>query len=184
MERDILDIVLEWLRSHFFGKHRGTLTDARDPEKRGRLKVKVPAVLGDTEVWAVPCVPYAGDKVGFYFLPEPGTGVWVEFEGGDPSYPIWAGFFWGDGQIPEDGEPAHKVLRTLKSTLRVDDDNDEVNLKNTGGASLMLGADAVVDNSGATITVGSSGVVSEHAGAKLEVANAAVSANSGALEVR
>ena len=184
MERDLVETMLEWIQRHYFGKYRGVVTDNADPEKRGRLKVRVPSVLGTTEFWAMPCVPYAGDKVGFFFLPEAGTGVWVEFEGGDPSYPIWAGFFWGDGQMPDDGEPARKVLRTLKATLRIDDENDEIKLSNTGGASVELAQDLTLDNSGATQTLGSGGVVSEHSGAKLEVANAAVSANDGALEVR
>lgn len=184
MERDVVETILDWIRSHHFGKFRGTVTDNADPEKRGRLRVQVPAVLGAVEVWAMPCVPYAGDKVGFFFLPEAGAGVWVEFEGGDPSYPIWAGFFWGEGQVPDDGDPARKVLKTLKATLRIDDENDEITLHNTAAATLTLGEDAILDNAGATVTVGSGGVVSEHAGAKLEVASAAVTANSGALEVR
>jgi uncharacterized protein involved in type VI secretion and phage assembly len=184
MERDGLSTVLEWIHSHHFGKYRGQVTDNADPNGRGRLKVRVPAVLADVEIWAVPCVPYAGDQVGFFFLPEPGSGVWVEFEGGDPSYPIWTGFFWADGQMPDDGKPEHKVLRTLKATLRVDDQNDELKLTNASGAKLELATDALLDHSGASLTLGQGGVVAEHAGAKLEVANAAVSANSGALEVR
>jgi uncharacterized protein involved in type VI secretion and phage assembly len=184
MEPDILSSVLDWIRSHHFGKYRGEVTDNADPNKRGRLKVKVPAVLASVEMWAVPCVPYAGDKTGFFFLPEPGTGVWVEFEGGDPSFPIWTGFFWADGQMPDDGTPQRKILRTLKASLRLDDDNDELRLANDGGATLEFTSDAVIDNAGASITLGQGGVVSEHLGAKLEVANAAVSANSGALEVR
>jgi uncharacterized protein involved in type VI secretion and phage assembly len=160
------------------------VTDSADPNLRGRIKVRVPAVLGAAEVWALPCVPYAGDKVGFFFLPAPGAAVWVEFEGGDPSYPIWAGCFWTDGQVPDDGKPERKVLRTGKVTLRIDDEADEVKLQTTSEAAMLLGEDAVLDNAGASVTVGQGGVVSEHAGAKLEVANAAVSANSGALEVK
>jgi uncharacterized protein involved in type VI secretion and phage assembly len=183
MERDVIETMLEWIQSHHFGKYRGVVTDNADSSQRGRLKVRVPAVLGDAEIWAMPCVPYAGDKVGFFFLPEPGTGIWIEFEGGDPSYPIWTGFFWADGQMPDDGQAARKVLRTQKVTLRIDDENDEVRLQNSGGAKLELTDDAVVDNAGASLTVGQGGVVSEHAGAKLEVASAKVSANGGALEV-
>src|SRR2546427_1710363 len=89
--------LLEYLRTHYFGKYRGTVSDNDDPTARGRIKLKVPAILGDLEVWAMPCVPYAGDQVGFYSLPPAGAAVWVEFEGGDPSYAIWAGCFWADG---------------------------------------------------------------------------------------
>jgi uncharacterized protein involved in type VI secretion and phage assembly len=183
MEQDLLGALLDHIRSHHFGKYRGCVTDNDDQSKRGRLKVRVPAVLGAAETWAMPCVPYAGKEVGFFMLPEAGTGVWVEFEGGDPARPIWTGFFWADEQLPDDGTAARKVLRTQKITLRIDDEKDEVVLKNSGGASLTLGDDALVENAGATLTLGQSGVVSEHSGAKLEVANASIKGNDGALEV-
>ena len=80
--------------------------------------------------------------------------------------------------------PEHKILRTLKSSFRIDDQNDEVKLSNTAGAKLEFTSNAVIDNAGAKVTVGQAGVVSEHAGATLAVGNAAVSANNGALEVR
>jgi hypothetical protein len=88
-----------------------------DPRRLGRLRVQVPDVLGDLAAWAMPCVPYAGPDAGLYTLPEPGTGVWVEFEAGNPDTPIWTGFFWQPNQLPEDesGNPATppaKLLRT------------------------------------------------------------------------
>ena len=117
----------EQIESHFYGKYRGLVVENEDGEKRGRLKVVVPAVMGTQEVWALPCAPYAGDGVGFFALPEVGTGVWVEFEAGDVSFPIWTGCFWGDNQIPaEDAKPTVKFFRTEKVTLRVDDEAGEL----------------------------------------------------------
>src|SRR5690606_19991990 len=98
---DPLGDLLDFVASHFFGKYRGLVVDNADPTDRGRLQVKVPAVLGDEAVWALPCVPYAGAGVGFYALPEAGTAIWVEFEAGDPSFPVWTGCFWGDGELPD-----------------------------------------------------------------------------------
>ena len=100
-----LESMLEWVRSHHFGKYRGQVTDNADPTGRGRVKVRIPSVLGDNDVWAMPCVPYAGAGVGFYCMPEPGTNVWVEFEAGDSSFPVWTGCFWGDGELPDDSNP-------------------------------------------------------------------------------
>ena len=57
---DLSQLLLTWVRGHFFGKYRGTVTDNADQSNRGRLKVRVPAVLGSVESWAMPCVPYAG----------------------------------------------------------------------------------------------------------------------------
>lgn len=85
----------------FFGKYRGKVTGNRDPLNIGRIQAEVPAVLGNGRLsWAMPCTPYAGMQVGFYAIPPIGANVWVEFEGGDPDYPIWSGCFWGQGETP------------------------------------------------------------------------------------
>src|SRR5215510_10895257 len=96
--RDMLDV----LHTRYYGKYRGQVTDNNDPTGRGRIEVLVPAVMGNEPVWALPCVPYAGKDVGFYAIPKVDAGVWVEFEAGDPSHPIWVGCYWGDGQAPKD----------------------------------------------------------------------------------
>lgn len=76
----------------FFGKYRGKVENNIDPMMMGRVQVSVPAVLGDGGLsWAMPCAPYAGSGVGFFAIPPTGANVWVEFEGGDPDYPIWSG---------------------------------------------------------------------------------------------
>lgn len=80
--------------TRYWGKHRGEVIDDRDPQKLGRVKVKVPAVLGDLNPWALPCTPYAGKGVGWFVIPPIGAKVWVEFEGGDPDFPIWTGCWW------------------------------------------------------------------------------------------
>jgi hypothetical protein len=70
-----------------FGPYRGIVIDDQDPEHRMRLKVRVPAVLEEVAtIWALPCVP-----PGLELMPKVGDVVWVEFEAGDPSYPVWMG---------------------------------------------------------------------------------------------
>ena len=55
-------------------------------------KVRVAEVLGEVPTgWATPCIPYAGPVSGFYSIPPIGAGVWIEFESGDISRPIWSG---------------------------------------------------------------------------------------------
>ena len=183
MEQNLLEQLLDWVRTHYFGKYRGTVVDNADPTARGRLKVSVPAVLGGTQAWAMPCVPYAGDGVGFYCLPEPGTGVWVEFEGGDPSYPVWAGFFWADGQLPDQSDPAIKIWKTNSLTLRIDDNADELVLEASSGSKVTVVDNVAIESGGATHTVGSGGVVSESGSGKVAVTSTSVSVNNGALEV-
>jgi len=123
--------MMEMMEGCFFGKYRGLVKDNSDPTGRGRLKVIVPAVMGEEEIWALPCVPYAGNNMGLYAIPEPNTGVWIEFEAGDPSYPIWVGCFWADGQAPKNesgaqATPPLKILRSQKGLMVVLDDKQQV----------------------------------------------------------
>ena len=96
LERVVAGLV-EKIERRFYGKYRGIVVDNQDPSQLGRLKLKVPSVLGPDVVtgWATPCVPYGGAAdQGFLFVPERGAGVWVEFEEGDLEFPIWVGTFW------------------------------------------------------------------------------------------
>jgi uncharacterized protein involved in type VI secretion and phage assembly len=188
MPANVNDDLVEWVRSHYFGKYRGTVSDNADPTSRGRLKVQVPAILDANEVWAMPCVPYAGDGVGFYALPEPGTGVWVEFEGGDPSFPIWTGCFWADNQLPDGGGADVKIWKTGQHTVRLDDKATELKVATSKNASVTLTdsitTEAKAGTTKATHTVSTGGgVVSEATPTKVEVTAASFSVNSGALEV-
>lgn len=125
-----------------FGKYRARVTDNRDPQNLGRLQVLAPAVLYDTEVWALPCVPYAGPDVGWFAMPPVGAAVWVEFEGGDLDHPIWTGCYWPNDQTPPEGgsDPDIKVLKTEKVTIRIDDRSGEIEITTQGGSRLKLTA--------------------------------------------
>ena len=86
----------------YYGKYRGLVINNVDPLQKARLLVQVPDVLGlAISSWAMPCMPIAGPQMGVYVVPIIGAGVWVEFEGGDPDYPIWTGGFWGSAaEVP------------------------------------------------------------------------------------
>jgi uncharacterized protein involved in type VI secretion and phage assembly len=183
MNDDVVRLLLDWTRSRFFGKYRGKVTDNQDATSKGRLKVMVPAVCGELEVWAMPCVPYAGKGVGFMSLPAPDAGVWVEFEGGDPSFPIWVGCFWADGEAPESGKPDIKIWQTAGAAVRIDDGGPELKLKTDDQTTITLTDEVATEAGQAKHSVGSSGVTSESGASKLEVAPASVSVNDGALEV-
>lgn len=107
---------------NFFGKYRGKVVSNKDPLNLGRVQVEVPAVLGDRQdSWALPATPYAGKDVGFFAIPVVGTNIWVEFEAGDPNYPIWSGCFWGENELPKNAkvdEPSKvQVFRVEGITL-------------------------------------------------------------------
>ena len=68
MNDDLLFELADRLQNRFFGKYRGTVTAVDAPTLR--IKATVPAVLGATPTgWCLPCVPYAGPDVGFFFVP-------------------------------------------------------------------------------------------------------------------
>jgi len=98
----------------YFGKYRGEVVNALDPQGLGRVQVSVPDVLGDGRMaWAMPCSPWAGPGVGLFAIPPVGAKVWVEFERGDPDYPVWCGGFWGLGEAPAAPGPQQMLTRVL-----------------------------------------------------------------------
>jgi hypothetical protein len=86
----------------YYGKYRGLVIDNIDPLQIGRVMLQCADVLGETtSSWAMPCAPVAGLQAGVYVVPPIGSQVWVEFEQGNPDYPIWTGGFWGTaGDVP------------------------------------------------------------------------------------
>jgi hypothetical protein len=161
----------------FFGKYRGLVENNIDPQQQGRVQVSCPAVFGEgTLSWAMPCVPYAGNGVGLFLVPPDGAKVWVEFEGGDPDYPIYSGCFWGLGEVP--ALPAlatTKMLKTDGISLKLDD------LPGAGGVTLEVGPPAVATPM--TLKLTSAGIEIENGAAKIQLTPASVSINQGALEV-
>jgi uncharacterized protein involved in type VI secretion and phage assembly len=117
----------------------------------------------------MPCVPYAGANVGMAFLPETGAGVWIEFEGGDVSYPVWVGCYWRDGEIPSDATPTVKTIVTAQGCkILLDDDAQTI---------------TVTDSSNNKITLASDGITIERGANKVVVSDTSVSVNDGAMEV-
>ena len=166
-EQAVMD-VLERVRSRFYGKYRGTVTDIDDATRR--IKAKVPAVLGEQATgWCSHCVPYAGPDVGILFLPEIGAGVWIEFEGGDVSLPIWTGCYWRDGEMPKDAAPKVKTIVTKAGHKILLDDG--------------AGSITITDAHKNQVTLNSSGITIERGGGSIAVSDAEVNVNSGALEV-
>ena len=142
----------ESMRSHYYGKYRGLVSDVDDPEKMGRIKAQVPEVLQEAvSPWALPAAPFAGASHGLVLIPEVGDGVWIEFEAGDPSRPIWTGGWWGPGEFPAPGDVKVRALvTTVGHQFVLDDDKKEIHLLHSGGAELKMTDDEV------TLTIGQS----------------------------
>lgn len=139
--------------TQFFGKYRGRVVNTVDPLGIGRVQVDVPDVGGLSAVWAMPCFPIAAGTVGVGDLPPIDARVWVEFEAGDPSFPIWTGRYYSSpDEVPTGG-----------------DSPPTIRLETTGGASI------VIDDTGI--------VIDNDQGARITLRGPTVSVNQGALEV-
>src|SRR6266566_7160254 len=137
---NILTSLIERVEGRYYGKYRGQVTDNDDPDNLGRIKAKVPRLLGDEEIgWALPAFAYGGaSEQGLFAVPDTGAGVWIEFEGGDLSYPIWVGTWWSSNEVPESATPDKKVLKTKSGNKIVLDD--------TSGSELIEISDASGSN--------------------------------------
>jgi hypothetical protein len=163
--------------SRYYGKYRGKVENNIDPMLQGRVQVSVPAVLGEGRLsWAMPCVPFAGPQLGLFMVPPMGANVWVEFEAGDPNYPICAGGFWGTGEVPAaPAIPQMKVLKTEGITLTLSD------LPGAGGLTLEVSPPVVATP--LKMVFDASGIELSNGAASVKLSPASVSLNNGALEV-
>jgi len=159
----------EWVDARRYGKYRAFVIDNEDPEKRGRLRLYIPSVLGDAETgWALPCFPFGGGKsYGWFAVPEKEAQVWAEFEEGDISRPIWTGVFWPrEADVPEEAAktpPTTRIFQTPSGQfIQFDDEEDkesfrlfhpreaEIHIDKNGSLTLL-------DASGASICLDAEG---------------------------
>ena len=168
MSDPLLQELMDRIRNRFYGKYRGIVTEVDD--STWRIKASVPNVLpgGAAPGWCMPCVPYAGPQVGFCMLPETGSAVWIEFEGGDTSYPIWTGMYWTSGDLPSNASATVKSIITSAGSIAFDNNQSSVTLTDAQNNTVVL------DQSGVTSTSGSNSVA---------IGTSSVNVNDGAMEV-
>ena len=163
----------------FFGKYRGTVVNNVDPLQIGRIQAIVPDVSIVPSSWAMPCAPVAGINTGIFAVPPLGAGVWIEFERGDPDYPIWVGGFWGTAaetpvmaKIVPPGLSGITLQTTLKNGIVVSDTPGP-----TGGILIQTAT-------GATISVSDVGIIITNGkGAIINMTGPTTDVNVGALTV-
>lgn len=105
---------------YYHGMYRAVVVDVNDPERRGRIRVQCPAVLGTfLSAWCEPCIPYATDYAGDYYVPPVGEGIWVQFEDGDVNKPIWNGGWYKEDSspLPKNAEPFDFRFITFKDSV-------------------------------------------------------------------
>jgi Type VI secretion system/phage-baseplate injector OB domain len=156
-----------------YGKYRGKVTKNDDPSNLGRIRALVPDVFDDEESpWALPCTPYAGNKVGFFFIPPVDANVWIEFEKGQRDSPIWSGCFWADGELDKDkAVPNIKMIKTDFATITIDDSSttsQQFSIETTSGLKIVMDSYEIELSNGSSI---------------VKLSPVSVSINDGALQV-
>lgn len=163
----------------YYGKYRATCMNNVDPMQLGRIQVIVPDV--STVIpssWAMPCFPVSGIQNGVFTVPPFGAGVWVEFEQGDPDYPIWVGGYYSAADVPAMARavPPGVSSFTFQTTLQ-----NGITISDTPGPT---GGILLKTTTGAMISVSDIGItISNGKGATISLVGPTVDINLGALTV-
>ncbi|GAB1257657.1 hypothetical protein NBRC116494_21590 [Aurantivibrio plasticivorans] len=157
--------IAQQVQKRYYGKYRGFVADNLDPEKRGRIKVRVPSLLGDQDTgWALPCSPFGGlADQGLFMVPEIDSQIWVEFEEGNLDKPIWVGVFWQQtSDTPSEAaieEPTTRMIKTTSGHVLQFDDKageEQFRLFHPAGSELLVNPEGTVsytDAGGSSITL-------------------------------
>lgn len=170
--------------ARYYGKYRGTVFNNIDPEQRGRIMAMVPDVLGMTpSSWALPCVPMAGKQQGVFMVPQLGSGVWIEFEQGNPDYPIWVGGFWGvAAEVPALALAPPPIPPGQNIVMQTTGQN--MLLLSDSAPTPVSGGIVLKSATGAMFVVNDSGIyISNGKGAMITMVGPTVTINNGALVV-
>jgi uncharacterized protein involved in type VI secretion and phage assembly len=140
----------------FYGLAVGIVTNNRDPEGLGRVKVRFPWLSDqDESYWARIVTPMAGKNRGLYFLPEVDDEVLVGFERGAMEFPFVLGALWnGRDTPPENNRDGKNNRRTITSraghTIRLDDSAgaEKVEIVDRSGRNSI-----VIDTARNTLTI-------------------------------
>ena len=168
----------------YYGKYRATVVNNVDPMQIGRIQVMVPDVSNlIPTTWAMPCFPIAGKQMGAYLIPQVGAGVWVEFEQGNPDYPIWTGGFWGTvGDVPVFATAPPAIPPGQNIVIQTTGEN--MILVSDAPPTPATGGIVLKSISGAMIVVNETGIyISNGQGATITLVGPTVSVNVAALVV-
>jgi len=151
--------VTEVINSHYYGKYVGKVQTVGENENLGCITAIVPEIYGETESpWAKPCVPFGGANFGFLMLPNPQDLVWIEFEAGDISRPIWSGFLWAKNELPESAAGNKRVIVSPNGNKIIFDDENKELILISNDSTITITSDSIEIDAGGLVTVTSNSI--------------------------
>jgi uncharacterized protein involved in type VI secretion and phage assembly len=171
-------------KKRYYGKYQGQVINNLDDKQMGRVQVTVPAVTGEQiSTWAMPCVPAAGIQAGLFIVPAIGSKVWIEYEQGDPDYPIWTGGFWGNGPEVPVGATAPPAIPPGQNIV-IQTTGQNMILLSDAAPTPTTGGIILKSSSGAMLVVNDTGIyISNGQGATITLTGPSTDVNNGALTV-
>ncbi len=176
-----------------YGVVIGVVSNNQDPDKKGRVKVKLPWFADTVETaWARVAAPMAGHQCGFMFLPEAGDEVLVAFEHGLLEFPYVLGALWsGKHAPPVSNEDGKNNIRLIKSRsghlLRLDDTDGKEKIEiidKSGKNSIVIdtASNHITITADADVTVAANKGTLKLSGQRIELAaqsDVKIQANNG-----
>lgn len=184
----------------------GIVTDNKDPQGWGRVKVKLPWLDDAHEsFWARMTAPGAGKERGLYLLPEVNDEVLVAFEYGDLGRPYVLGGLWNGKDAPpaetvQAGKVQTRILKTrVGHVIELQDDssggNGFITLKTKDGHTITAsdtdrkltivskgGNEIVISDTDRSVSISSKGSIKlEGPGGKLAITESGVELSSQSM---
>jgi uncharacterized protein involved in type VI secretion and phage assembly len=185
-------------RKRLYGVYPAQVTDIKDPDGQGRVKVRLPWAPdvngGAYEVWARLATLMGGKNRGTWFIPDPDDEVLVVFEGGDPRHPYVLGGLWNGRDTPPEtmdgaGKNFKKTIRSRNGVRVALDDTDgqeSLALETPGGQKVTLrdgpGSIAIEDANGNSIKLEPAGITITTRG-KLTIRAGTIEVNAATVTV-
>lgn len=186
------------LGGRWYGVFPALVTDIKDPDGQGRVKISLPWVPdtndGKYEAWARLATMMGGKNRGSWFVPDVNDEVLVAFEAGNPRRPFVVGCLWNGKDSPPEsmdggGKNYKKVLRSrngVKVTLDDQDGQEKLILETPGGQKITMkdgpGAVEIVDSNGNSVKLETAGITVT-ASAKVTINASTVEVSAGMVTV-
>lgn len=136
----------------YYSTYRGFVVSNEDPENNGRILVIVPSIFGSQAPpqWAYSKDRPSGPNYGLQWLPRTGDMIFIEFEFGDPKFPVWSHSHFLENEVPEEFKNTNDIgIKTPAGhIILVKEDENIIYVKHKDGNTFEIREDAIYMNGG------------------------------------